>query len=135
MFLTVSCGWMLISGRFVMAAYGLMVICRRFLDWIVWSAMVNRWTLAFPHRSDKSWSSAALERSSGGVPDMATSASSGKTLTTHGGWRKRTRKVTRNVEKFEGVRTLRHQVRYRLDFSCVTRHCDPGEAETVREAQ
>jgi hypothetical protein len=66
---------------------------------------------------------------------MATSSSSSKTLTTHGKWRKPTRNVTRNVERFEGVRTPRPQIRYRLDFSGVTRHCDPGEAETIREAQ
>jgi hypothetical protein len=122
-------------GRSVIVAHGLMVIRCRFLDWTVWSAMVNRWTLAFPHRSDKSSSFVALERSSGGVPDMATSASNVETLTAHRSWRKRTRKVTKDIERFEGVRTLRHQIHYRLDIFGETRHCDPGEVETTREAQ
>jgi hypothetical protein len=135
MFAMVSGGWFLIRGRSVIVAHGLMVIRCRSLDWTVWSAMVNRWTLAFPHRSDKSSSFAALERSSGGVPDMATSASSGKTSTAHRSWRKRTRKVTKDIERFEGVRTLRHQIHYRLDIFGETRRCDPGEVETTREAQ
>jgi hypothetical protein len=78
----------------------------------------------------------ALERSSGGLSDVATATdTSDKALTAHRNQRKRTQGVKRNLKGFEVVRAARHQIRCRLDIFVETCYHDLDEVETIREVQ
>ena len=61
---------------------------------------------------------------------------SGKVLVNHGRRREgRTFEVVINAERFEGIRTLRHQIYHRLDIFYETHHRDLGEVKAARELQ
>jgi hypothetical protein len=65
---------------------------------------------------------------------MAVSKGSGKALPTRRSQRKRTWGAIKDIQRFEGVRTLRHQIHCRLDVLFDRHYLDPGEVETTWEA-
>ena len=74
------------------------------------------------------------ERSSEGVLDTSTLTSSGEVLDDHRNQCERTRGTVRKAERFQDVRTPRHQIHYRRDIAWfVIRHRDVGEVETTWE--
>jgi len=67
-----------------------------------------------------------------GIP---TSAGGDEVLGSHGNWNKLTRGAIGEGERFQGVRTPRHQTYHQIDF-CVEEHrADLGEVETTGEVQ